>query len=187
MDGSNSFRTMMWCWPESRGGVRVPGASCPRWRPKAAAVALVGNKASVEIGEDQWVVEHEQDTGKLVRVLVGAEGVRCGLPTGVLCAAGVERDGGGEMQLGRSELSTGGSRIECRRWSGVAAREREGVKAPGWPVHGDQEVAAGEQFGDVVACVGEATREEERGRDRRETTRGGCSSWRWSSGGLRRR
>jgi hypothetical protein len=64
MDGSNSFRTMMWCWPESRGGMRGPGASCPRWRPKAAAVALVGNKASVEIGEDQWVVEHEQDTGK---------------------------------------------------------------------------------------------------------------------------
>jgi hypothetical protein len=35
-----------------------------------------------------------------------------------------------------------------------------------------QEVAAGEQFRDVVACVGEATRGEERGRDRRETMRG---------------
>jgi hypothetical protein len=112
MDGSNSFRTMMWCWPESRGGVRVPGASCPRWRPKAAAAAaLVGDKASVEIGENQWVVEHEQDTGKLVRVLVGAEEVRCGLPTGVPCAAGVERDGGGGMQLGRSKLGSRSNRI----------------------------------------------------------------------------
>jgi hypothetical protein len=51
----------------------------------------------VEIGEDQWVVEHEQDTGKLVRMLVGAEEVRCGLPTGVLCAAGEEKDDGEEM------------------------------------------------------------------------------------------
>jgi hypothetical protein len=60
--------------------VRGPGASCPRWRPKAAAVALVGNKASVEIGEDQWVVEHEQVTGKLVQVLIwgGGELVRAG-------------------------------------------------------------------------------------------------------------
>jgi hypothetical protein len=89
----------------------VPGASCPRWRPKAAAVALVGNKASVEIGEDQWVVEHEQDTGKLVRVLVGAEGVRCGLPTGVQCTAGAEEDGGGGTQLGRSKLGSGSNRI----------------------------------------------------------------------------
>jgi hypothetical protein len=36
------------------------------------AAALVGDKASVEIGEEQWVVEHEQVTGKLVQVLIGA-------------------------------------------------------------------------------------------------------------------
>jgi hypothetical protein len=100
MDGSNSFRVMMWCWLGGRGGVEVPGASCPRWRPKAAAAALVGDRAPVEIGENQWVVEHEQDTGKLVRVLVGAEEVRCGLPTGVLCAAREKEDDGEEMQLG---------------------------------------------------------------------------------------
>jgi hypothetical protein len=83
----------------------------PTVRPKAAAVALVGDKASVEIGEDQWVVEHEQDTRKLVRVLVGAEEVRCGLPTGVLCAAGEEEDGGGGMQLRRSKLGSGSNKI----------------------------------------------------------------------------
>jgi hypothetical protein len=44
----------------------------PRWRPKAAAAAFVGDKASVEIGEEQWVVECEQVTGKLVQVLIGA-------------------------------------------------------------------------------------------------------------------
>jgi hypothetical protein len=72
MNGSGSFTEMMWCWLGGRGGVEVPGASCPRWRPKAAAAALVGNKASVEIGEEQLVVEHEQVTGKLVQVLIGA-------------------------------------------------------------------------------------------------------------------
>jgi hypothetical protein len=63
MDGSYNFRVMMWCWLGGRGGVGVPGASCPQWRPKAA---LVGDKTSVQIEEEQWVVEHEQVTGKLV-------------------------------------------------------------------------------------------------------------------------
>jgi hypothetical protein len=111
MDGSNSFRTMMWCWPESRGGVRVLEASCPRWRPKAAAAALVGDKASVEIGGEWLIVEHEQATGKLLQVLVEAEEVRCGLPTGVQCAAGAEEDGGSGMQLERSKLGYGSNRI----------------------------------------------------------------------------
>jgi hypothetical protein len=35
-------------------------------RPRAAAAALVGNEAPVEIGGQQLVVEHEQATGKLV-------------------------------------------------------------------------------------------------------------------------
>jgi hypothetical protein len=52
MDGSNSFRVMMWCWPESRGGVGVPGASYPRWRPKAAAAALVGDKLQWKLGKN---------------------------------------------------------------------------------------------------------------------------------------
>jgi hypothetical protein len=147
MDRSNSFRMMMWCWPESCGGERVPGASCPRRRPKAAAAALVGDRAPVEIGKDQWVVEHEQDTGKLVRVSVGAEEVRCGLPTGVLCAAGEEKDDGEEMQLGYWKLDTGSNRTACGCGCGAAAREREKVKAPGWPAHGDQEVAAGDGSG----------------------------------------
>jgi hypothetical protein len=70
---------------------------CPRWRPKATAAALVEDGAPVEIGKDQGVVEHEQVTGKLVRELAGAEEVRCELPTGGLCTAGEERDGGGRM------------------------------------------------------------------------------------------
>jgi hypothetical protein len=110
MDGSYSFRVMMWCWLGYRGGLEVPGASCPRWRPKAVAAALVGDKASVKIGGEWLVVEHEQATGKLVQVLVEAEGVRCGLPTGVLCAAGAEEDGGEEMRLGCSELGSGSNR-----------------------------------------------------------------------------
>jgi hypothetical protein len=114
MDGSNSFRVMMWCWLGYRGGLEVPGASCPRWRPKAAAAALVGDKVLVEIGEEQWVVEHEQATGKLVQVLVEAEEVRCGLPTGVLCAAGAEEDDGEEMQLGCWEMDAGSSRTARR-------------------------------------------------------------------------
>jgi hypothetical protein len=80
-----------------RGGAGVPGARCPRWRPKATAAALVEDRAPVEIGEDQGVVELEQVTGKLVRVLARAEEVRCGLPTDVQCAAGTEEDGGEEM------------------------------------------------------------------------------------------
>jgi hypothetical protein len=46
-----------------------------------------------------------------VQILVEAEEVRCGLPTGVPCAAGVEGDGGGGMQLGRSKLGSGNNRI----------------------------------------------------------------------------
>jgi hypothetical protein len=53
MDGSNSFRVMMWCWLGGHGGVGVPGASCPRWRPKAAAAALLGDNASEEIEGEQ--------------------------------------------------------------------------------------------------------------------------------------
>jgi hypothetical protein len=40
-------------------------------RPRAAAAALVGNEAPVEIGGQQLVVEHEQAMGKLVQVLIG--------------------------------------------------------------------------------------------------------------------
>jgi hypothetical protein len=48
-----------------------------------------------------------------VQVLVETEEVRCGLPTGVLCAAGAEEDGGEEMRLGSSELGSGSNRIGC--------------------------------------------------------------------------
>jgi hypothetical protein len=41
-------------------------------RPRAAAAALVGNEAPVEIGGEQLVVEHEQVTGKLAQRLIGA-------------------------------------------------------------------------------------------------------------------
>jgi hypothetical protein len=68
----------------------------------------------VEIGGEQLVVEHEQVTGKLVQVLIGAEEVRCGLSTGVPCAARVEKDGGEEMQLRRLELGAGSSRTARR-------------------------------------------------------------------------
>jgi hypothetical protein len=37
---------MMWCWLWGRGGVGVPGASCPRWRPKVAAAALRRRRSS---------------------------------------------------------------------------------------------------------------------------------------------
>jgi hypothetical protein len=148
MDGSYSFRVMMWFWLGGRGGVGVPGASCPRWRPKATAAALVEDRAPVEIGEDQEVVEHEQVTGKLMRVWAGAEEVRCGLPTGGLCTAGEEEDDGDGMQLGHWELDAGSSRTACGCGCSAAAREREEkVKALGWPVHGDQEVAAGVSSG----------------------------------------
>jgi hypothetical protein len=50
MDGLYSFRVMMWCCLGGRGGVGVPGESCPRWRPKAAATALVGGEVPVRIG-----------------------------------------------------------------------------------------------------------------------------------------
>jgi hypothetical protein len=82
-----------------------------------------------------------------VRELAGAEEVRCGLPTGVPCAAGVEGDGGGGMQLEYWKLDAGVSKTAGGCGCGAAAREREGVKAPGWPVHGDQEVAAGGSLG----------------------------------------
>jgi hypothetical protein len=78
-------------------------------------MVIVGDETSVEIGGQRVVEEHQWTTGKLVHRLIGARMVWCGLPTGVPCAAGVEGDGGGGMQLGRSKLSTGGSRIEGRR------------------------------------------------------------------------
>jgi hypothetical protein len=52
--------------------------------------------------------------GKLVQVLVETEEVRCGLPTGVLCAAGEEEDDGEEMQLGFWEMDAGSSRTARR-------------------------------------------------------------------------
>jgi hypothetical protein len=74
-------------------------------------MVIVGDEFSMEIGGPRVVEEHQGTTGKLVPVLVEAEEVRCGLPTGVPCAAGVEGDGGGGMQLGRSKLGSGSNRI----------------------------------------------------------------------------
>jgi hypothetical protein len=138
---------------------------------EAAAAALVGNKAPVEIGGQQLVVEHEQATGKLVQVLIGAERVRCGLPTGVPCAAGAEEDSGGEVWFGRSELDfeTGG--IERRGEGNAAAREREGVKAWRWAVHSDEEVAAGEGSGSSWRAR-EARKGGEQRRGKQGATRG---------------
>jgi hypothetical protein len=74
-------------------------------------LVIVGDEISMEIGGPRVVEEHQWTTGKLVQVLVEAEEVRCGLPTGVQCAAGAEEDGGGGMQLGRSKLGSGSNRI----------------------------------------------------------------------------
>jgi hypothetical protein len=63
-------------------------------------MVIVGDEVSVEIGVPRMGEEHQWMTGKLVQVLVGAEEVRCGLPTGVLCAVGEKEDDGEEMQLG---------------------------------------------------------------------------------------
>jgi hypothetical protein len=101
----------------------------------------------VEIGEDQGVGEHEQVTGKLVRALAEVEEVRWELPTGGWCTAGEERDGGGGMWLGYGKLDAGSNRTAGGSGCSATARERERVNAPGWPVHGDQEVAAGDGSG----------------------------------------
>jgi hypothetical protein len=93
------------------------------------------------------VEEHQWTTGKLVQVLAGAEVVRCGLPTGGWCAAGEERDGGGGVQLEYWKLDAGVSKTAGGCGCGAAAREGERIKAPGWPIHGDQEVAAGGSLG----------------------------------------
>jgi hypothetical protein len=77
-------------------------------------VVIVGDEISVEIGGPRVVEEHQWTMGKLVQVLVEAEEVRCGLPTGVLCAAGEEEDDGEEMQLGCWEMDARSSRIACR-------------------------------------------------------------------------
>jgi hypothetical protein len=77
-------------------------------------MVVVGDEFSMEIGGPRVVEEHQWTTGKLVPVLVEVEEVRCGLPTGVPCAAGVEGDGGGGMQLGYWKLDTGSSRTACR-------------------------------------------------------------------------
>jgi hypothetical protein len=77
-------------------------------------MVIVGDEVSVEIGVPRMGEEHQWMTGKLVQVLVGAEEVRCGLPTGVPCAAGVEDDGGGGMQLGYTKLGSGNNRIARR-------------------------------------------------------------------------
>jgi hypothetical protein len=75
-------------------------------------MVIVGDEVSVEIGVPRMGEEHQWMTGKLVQVLVGAEEVRCGLPTGVPCAAGVEDDGGGGIQLEYWKLDAGSSRTE---------------------------------------------------------------------------
>jgi hypothetical protein len=84
----------------------------PTVRPRAAADGdrrrrgFSGNWSATSGEEHQWT------TGKLVPVLVEVEEVRCGLPTGVPCAAGVEGDGGGGMQLEYWKLDAGSSRTE---------------------------------------------------------------------------
>jgi hypothetical protein len=75
-------------------------------------MVVVGDEFSMEIGGPRVVEEHQWTTGKLVPVLVEVEEVRCGLPTGVPCAAGVEGDGGGGMQLEYWKLDAGSSRTE---------------------------------------------------------------------------
>jgi hypothetical protein len=74
-------------------------------------VVIVGDEVSVEIGGSRVVDEHQWTMEKLVQLLVEAEEIRCELPTGVLCAAGEEEDGGGGMQLRRSKLGSGSNRI----------------------------------------------------------------------------
>jgi hypothetical protein len=112
-------------------------------RPKAATAALVGGEAPVEIGRQQVVNEHERASGKLAQGWIGAVEVWCWLSTGVPCVAGAEKDGGGGMWLGRSEIGTGTRGTGCRSKGNAVARERPRVKASGWTVHGDDEVAAG--------------------------------------------
>jgi hypothetical protein len=112
-------------------------------RPKAATAALVGGEVPVEIGRQQRVVEHEQATVKLARGWIGAEEVWCWLSPGVPCVARAEEDGGVGMWLGRSEIGTGTRGTGCRSKGNAVACERPRVKASGWTVHGDEEVAAG--------------------------------------------
>jgi hypothetical protein len=147
---------------------------------------IVADEAPVEIGGQQLVVEHEQATGKLVQVLIGVERVRCGLPTGVPCTAGAEEDGGSEVWFGRSELDSGIEGIERRDEGNAAAREKEGVKALGWAVHGDEEVAAGGGSGSSWRAR-EARKGEERGRGREGTTRGKVNQQEVELGARRRR
>jgi hypothetical protein len=116
-------------------------------RPKAATAALVGGEAPVEIGRQQVVNEHERASRKLAQGWIGAEEVWGWLSTGMPCAAGARGDGGGEMWLGRLEIGTGTRRTGCRSKGNAVARERPSVKASGWTVHGDEEVAAGRGSG----------------------------------------
>jgi hypothetical protein len=100
-------------------------------RPKAATAALVGGEVPVEIGRQQRVVEHEQETGKLARGWIGAEEVWCWLSSGVPCVAGAEEDGGVGMWLGRSEIGTGTRGTGCRSKGNAVARERPRVRRRG--------------------------------------------------------
>jgi hypothetical protein len=145
-------------------------------------MVLVGDEFSMEIGGPRVVEEHQWTVGKLVQVVIEAKVVRCGLPTGGLCAAGEEEDDGDGIQLDYWELDAGDSRTACGCGCSAATREREGVKAPGWPVHGDQVVAAGGSLGlpwRARVRPGGERKEVETGRGRRVE---GCSSWRWHSG-----
>jgi hypothetical protein len=110
-------------------------------------MVLVGDEFVMEIGGPQVVEEHQWTTEELVQVLAWAEVVQCGLPTGGWCVAGEEGDGGGGVQLEYWKLDAGVSKTAGGCGCGAAAREGEGIKAPGWPIHGDQEVAAGGSLG----------------------------------------
>jgi hypothetical protein len=82
-----------------------------------------------------------------VQVVIEAEEVRCGLPTGGWCSAGEETDGGGGMQLEYWVLDAGVSKTASGRGCGAAAREGEGVKALHRAGHDGEEVAAGNGSG----------------------------------------
>jgi hypothetical protein len=108
---------------------------------------LVGDEFPMEFGGPQMVEELQWTVEKLVQVVIEAEEVRSGLPTGGWCAAGEEGDGGGGMQLKHCNLDVVVSQTASGRGGGAAAREGGRVNAPRRPVHGDQEVAAGGSLG----------------------------------------
>jgi hypothetical protein len=176
------FRSLRWSRCSTCRGLERPERWIPT-RTRGCGGGVDGDEGApvMNVGQDpahenQWVVGnvHVSSIGWNHAGLREFDGDRCG---------------GGEEECRRASgrhcdalKSQWMGRIASGWWCGAAARAREEVKALGWPVHGDQEVAAGGSLGLPWRARVRPGRERKEVETGRGWHVGGYASKRWSSG-----